>query len=328
MSRILLLLAHSIAEHDDLRMLHEAGHEVFSIGAYTNPSEPSDDKRPALPQVPYYPDLAAAVDGDQMWHKAHLPDAVLEWAEVIIAHHFVYDWIGGQWGRIRGKRVIWRTCGQISPQLEEFMEYLRPEGLQIVRYSPKERFNGPYFAGQDALIRFGKEPSEWDGWTGTEPVIGNVTQDMIGRGDACGLDSWLAATKGLPARPAGPMSQELPGGVGALGYEPMRDYLRSIRTYFYTGTVPAPYTLGLIEAMMTGVPVVSIGAEVWGLPDLFEGAEITGLSANTAERAQTLLRAFLNDPHLAKAEGQKQRARAIDLFGMDTVREQWREFLS
>lgn len=328
MSRILLLLAHSIAEHDDLRMLHEAGHEVFSIGAYTNPAEPSDDKRPALPQVPFYPELAALVEGDQMAHKAHLPDGILDWADVIVVHHFAYDWIGGQWGRIRGKRVIWRTCGQTSPQLEEFMEFMRPEGLQIVRYSPKERFNGPWFAGQDALIRFGKEPAEWDGWSGEDVVIGNVTQDMLGRADACGLTSWLAATKDLAAKPAGPMSQELPGGVGALGYEPMRDYLRRIRTYFYTGTVPAPYTLGLIEAMMTGVPVVSIGAEVWGRPDLFEGADITGLSANTAEQAQTLLRAFLNDPHLAKAEGQKQRQRAIDLFGMDAIREQWREFLS
>lgn len=328
MSRILLLTAHSIAEHDDLRMLHEMGHEVFSIGAYTNPRSPTDDKRPALPQVPFYPGLASMVDGDQMFYKAHLPQVIIDWSDVIIAHHFVYDWIAGQWARIRHKRVIWRTCGQTAPELEQFMGYLRPEGLQIVRYSPKERHNGPWFAGEDAMIRFGKEPAEWDGWTGDQPVIGNITQDMVGRADACGLGSWLAGTEGLPAKPAGPMSQDLPGGIGSLDYESMRDYLRSIRTYFYTGTLPAPYTLGLIEAMMTGVPVVSIGAEAWGLPDLFEGAEITGLSANTAAQARTLLTAFLNDEHLAKAEGQKQRARAIELFGMDTVREQWREFLA
>lgn len=327
MSRILLLLAHSIAEHDDLRMLSEIGHDVFSIGAYTNPSAPTDDKRPALPDVPYFADLADLVDGDQMAHKAHLPDGIVEWADVIIAHHFVSDWIAGQWGRIRGKRVIWRTCGQTTPELEQLMGYLRPEGLQIVRYSPKEAAM-PGYAGADALIRFGKEPAEWDGWTGKMVVIGNITQDMAARGDATGLGSWLAATEGLPAKPAGPMSQELPGGVGAFTYDGMREYLRNIRTYFYTGTLPAPYTLGLIEAMMTGVPVVSIGAEAWGYPDLFEGAELTGVFANTAPAARALLTAFLNDLDFARVEGQKQRARAIELFGMDTIREQWREFLA
>jgi hypothetical protein len=55
----------------------------------------------------------------------------------------------------------------------------------------------------------------------------------------------------------------------------MRDYLRRIRAYLYTGTQPASYTLGLIEAMMTGVPVVSIGPDhmTWQR-DLFEGHEI------------------------------------------------------
>jgi len=331
MSRILLLLAHSIAEADDLKMLHEIGHEVFSIGAYTNPSSPADDKRPALPQVPFYPDLARLVEGDQMEHKAHLPSDLIDWADIIIAHHFVSDWIAGQWGRIRSKRVIWRTCGQSTPALEELMSQLTPEGLQIVRYSPKER-NLWNFAGEDALIRFGKEPSEWYGWTGEDAVVGNITQDMAARGDACGLSFWLAATKGLPVKPAGPMSQELPGGIGALPYDEMRQYLRSIRVYLYTGTQPASYTLGLIEAMMTGVPVVSIGPEAWanGVPwldGLFEGHEIAGTYADSYAGAQSHLMALLDEDEYAIRDSTRVRARAIELFGMDGVRRQWSEFL-
>jgi len=331
MSRILLLTAHSIAEFDDLRMLHEIGHEVMSIGAYLDPARPQDDKRPALPEVPPAPkELTDLVVGDQIQFKGHLPDAILDWAEIVICHHFTYDWVGGQWGKLRdhGCRVIWRTCGQTSPQLEQFMEYLRPEGLQIVRYSPKERFNGPWFAGQDALIRFGMDPDEFSGWHGSEAVVGNVTQDMVNRADACGLDFWLEATGEIARKPAGPNSQLLPDGIGALTYEGLREYLRSIRTMLYTGTLPAPYTLGLIEAMMTGVPVVSIGKQAWGLPDLFEGSEITGLSSNTPDGAKALLLAFLNDPAFARAESNRQRERAIDLFGMPKIREQWRAFLA
>jgi len=76
------------------------------------------------------------------------------------------------------------------------------------------------------------------------------------------------------------------------------------------------------------VPVVSIGPHAWGLPDLFEAHEITGLSSDTPEGAKALLAAFLNDPDFARAESQRQRERAIELFGMDTIREQWRRFLS
>ena len=50
---LLLLLAHSIAEYDDVRMFSDLGYDVFSIGAYTNPANPGDNLRPALPGAPY-----------------------------------------------------------------------------------------------------------------------------------------------------------------------------------------------------------------------------------------------------------------------------------
>ena len=71
------------------------------------------------------------------WGKAALPDEVIDWADVIIVHHFPDRWIGGQWDRIKHKRVIWRTCGQSDPELEDFMGQF--DGLQIVRYSPNEQ---------------------------------------------------------------------------------------------------------------------------------------------------------------------------------------------
>lgn len=328
--RILLLTAHSIAEHDDLRMFSEMGHEVFSIGAYTKPAEPSDDKRPALPQVTYYPELAKLVEGDQMAHKAHLPAELIDWADVIIAHHFVDTWIAGQWPRIKHKRVIWRTCGQSNPALEAFMAPGRDEGLQIVRYSPKER-NLPNYAGEDALIRFGKEPSDYGPWNGTGQWVANVTQNMLQRGDACGLSFWLEATKGLPSLPAGPGSDAL-GGRGSLTFDEMKQYLCDARVYLYTGTQPASYTLGLIEAMMTGVPVVSIGPKAFGpgwIGDVFEGHEIVARdrSFDDPAGARQYLGWMLDQPDLAASQGAGIRQRAIALFGMDKIKAEWAAFL-
>lgn len=339
--KILLLTAHSIAEHDDLRMFHEMGHEVLSIGAYLDPANPSDDKRPALPQVPKAPQQLTDLVADQMVAKSNLPETVLEWADTVIVHHFPAaapdgraGWITGNWARFTShrNRVIWRTCGQSNHIIEQQMAPFRPDGLQIVRYSPKEE-NLPYFAGQDAMIRFGKEPDEWTGWTGEDAVVGNVTQDMKGRGDACGYWFWVKATDGLPVSPAGPGSQEI-GGVGALAYDDMRAYLRRCRAYLYTGTQPASYTLGLIEAMMTGVPVVSIGPKAFGqgtyVEELFEGHEIVANRAafDDPDQARGCIDVALKYQDMAADLGAANRAQAIELFGMDAQKAEWAAFLA
>jgi hypothetical protein len=345
---ILLLASHAVAEYDDLRMFTDLGFDTFAPGGYEVPSRSGEGIRPPLPDAPHHPDLVARLQEVRMargepgpaidWGKAALHDDIIDWADAIIVHHFVDRWIAGQWDRIKHKRVIWRTCGQSDGYLEMFMGAFRAAGLQIVRYSPKEReFFGPDFAGEDALIRFGKYPSDYRTWIGDNPVVGNITQHMKQRGDACGYGFWEAATEGLPVRPAGPGSEEMRGGLGTLDYPAMLDYLRHLRCYLYTGTRPASYTLGLIEAMMAGVPTVSIGPEDWGDSwgggVLFEGHELAtnghwSAGPNHAERAHTALRILLEeDRFIAEDMSRQQRARAMALFDVANVGAQWVEFL-
>lgn len=209
------------------------------------------------------------------------------------------------------------------------MGRLRQDGLQIVRYSPAEQqaFSrlGVY-AGSDALIRFGKHPSDYGPWIGDDAVVGNVTQNMAGRGEFCGLSFWLSATRGLPVRPAGLDSEALPNGLGALSYPKMIEYLRHLRAYLYTGTQPASYTLALIEAMLSGIPVASMPADEWWIPDLFEGPSLVGRSAGPGQTA-AWLDAWLRDPDLARRDGEVGRQKAIGLFGMETIAPQWQAFL-
>jgi hypothetical protein len=343
---VLLLTSHSIAEYDDLRMLTDLGYDVFSIGAYTDPSSPTDDKRPALPNAPYFPELAARCDEQRQrhanddarfvidWAKGDLHPDLIDWADAIIVHHFPEAWIVAQWPRFKGRRVIWRTCGQSSPDgsLERLMAPLVPQGLEIVRYSPREMAI-PGFAGESALIRFGKYPGDYAPWIGDDLVVGNVTQHMAQRGDACGYGFWMDATAGLPTKPAGPGSEVLPGGIGGLGYAEMLDYLRHVRVYLYTGTQPASYTLGLMEAMLAGVPVVSIRPEQFGwAADLFEGHTMAQWSSSTPEGAKSLLRYQLEqklwDPPTQDGwHNQNARARAVELFGVEMVGAHWKAFL-
>ena len=336
---VLLLASHGIAEYDDVRMFSRLGYDVFCPGGYADPKHPGETLRPAIPEAPDHPDLRVLCDKQREkhaaepadwaidWAKADLHPELVDWADVIICHHFPERWIAAQWARIKHKRVIWRTCGQSNPQLEQLMGLFRRDGLQIVRYSPNETAFGPDFAGEDALIRFGKYPDDYGPWAGDGLWVGNVTQHMLERGDATGLSFWLAATRDLPARPAGPGSERLPGGVGALDYDAMREYLRHCRVYLYTGTFPASYTLGLIEALMTGVPVMSITRQTFGTP-LFEGDALASWIIDTPQHAREVLPRFLDkDLEQALNESRHIRQAAIDTFGMDAVGPLWVQFL-
>jgi len=340
---ILLITAHSIASYDDVRMLSDMGHQVFNLDAYIDPAHPHVPMRPALPDVAGHPELMAAVDAlgtrDNLTAaKERLPDALLEWADVAIYHHYLDRWMEPNYARLMaaGVKVVWRTCGQSDFGLEDRMKWYAGNGLTIVRYSPAEQrfFAGTgHWAGQDALIRFGKYLGDYPEWTGPDPeapaFVANVTQDMAGRGDHCGLTFWIRATSGLTALPAGKDSEKLPGGVGFLPEPDMLDYLRQASAYLYTGTVPASYTLGLMEALLVGVPVVSIGPAAWAGPErLFEGHELAfPLVADTPELARDMLRRLIEDRPYAAMVSAEQRLRAQALFDVAVVGKQWQKLL-
>src|SRR3990167_9597116 len=343
---IVLALWHSIEEFDQVRLLSSLGYNVHSIGAYSDPANPGDDKRPALPDVPYFAELHAATNRSHeqgIEPKQALPPELLDWADTIIYHHRLPD-LYGQWDEriapwLAGgshRRIIWRTVGQSVTNNEREAAPFRERGLEIVRYSPKER-NIPGYVGEDALIRFYKDPADYGGWTGEEAVVINVTQHLRQRDPYTNWGFWEAATEGLPRMPLGPGSEVI-GGPGALSYDDMLRALQVARCYLYPGTQPASYTLGLIEAMMTGIPVVSIGPGWMNVfpygPDLFEGHEIVGQTAENGWRydeelaeARGALELYLKSDLDAELAGDLMREEAIRTFGRDKIAAEWKAYL-
>ena len=339
--RILLALSHSIEEFDQLKLLSGLGYEVASLGGYIDPSHPHDDKRPALPAVPMVPAVKEAVDAlgtdDNLGAaQANIPDAIFDWlgSDGIIIYHHYLERLFGQWPRVKdwmrgGGRVIWRSVGQSVEHNERLAAPYRRAGLERVAYSPKEA-NIPGYSGHDAIIRFYKDPAEWDGWTGSEPVVINVTQHLRARHPYTNYTFWDESTRGLTRMALGPGS-EVHGGTGPLSEDDMKGWLRKARSYLYTGTQPASYTLGLIEAMMTGIPVVSIGPSYMGVfpygPDLFEGHEIAIASAHDPEEAHGMLAHLLDNRGVAHEASRRTRERALELFGKEKIAAEWRAFL-
>lgn len=341
--RVLLCLSHAIEEYDQLRLLGGLGYDVASIGGYIDPQHPHVTLRPPVPEAEarLHPEVKEAVDGqetdDNLGNaQARIPEGILEWLGpdgVIVYHHYL-ERLFGQWDHLRewraaGGRVIWRTVGQSVEHNERQAQPYRDDGLEIIRYSPRER-SIPGYCGEDVMIRFYKDPEEWNGWVGDEKTVINFTQHLRQREPYTNWRFWHETTIGLPAVALGPGSEEI-GGMGEMTVAEMQVWLRHARCYLYTGTQPASYTLGLIEALMTGVPVVSIGPNWMRVfpygPDLFEGHLLTGAYSDIPAGAHNALQRLLADDELAATFSAEQRRRAVAGFGKDGVAAAWREYL-
>lgn len=336
--KILMLSCHSVLEYDEVRLLHELGHEVFSPGAYVEPANPGDSTlRPAIPGLVYDPeDLAAyhALWKDGYDNKARLTREFVSRFDLVIVMH-VPEWIEGNWHALEGTPTIWRTIGQSIDKQEAQLAPFRAKGLKIVRYSPAEE-RIPGYIGADAMIRFYKDPAEYDGWTGATPAVLHVGQDVIKRGKACSYEFVEKVTRPFPRTLIGEGSKAVDWGIGKVPFEALKGALQTFRVFMYSGTHPASYTLGFIEALMTGIPVVSVGRNHGNSPDipghrLFEVPDVldgtNGLASDDPFEIQDFISHMLMNPVAAKSVGANGRRTAIELFGKTKIAAEWASFL-
>lgn len=336
--KILYLPCHSILEFEEVKLFTELGHEVFSLGSYINPNTPHDPKRPKIeaPVNEYLLNVALQSS------KENLHEKLIDWADVIFIQHKP-EWVLNNWEKIKHKKVIWRTIGQSVPHIEAQMLLPFLSGMKIVRYSPEEKTIKDY-AGESTIIRFYKDPEEFKGYTGEIPAVLNITQSMKERNRFCGYDIFRDATEGLarnlygtPSRNSDLSLMDDPIWRGELSFDALKEAYRANRTYFYTGTYPASYTLNFIEAMMTGIPIVAIGRKLANLNifdmDAYEVDKIiengvNGYVSDNIEELRGYCKMLLENPEKAKEIGARGRETAIELFGKETIKNQWKEFFN
>jgi hypothetical protein len=332
--KLLYLSCHAVLEYDELKLLNELGIEVHSLGAYSNPKEPWEDIRPPL-----------EIEPNPKWSSMQCTrldvsrELINEFDVVMVMD--MPGWIEQNWDRIRRKVVIWRTIGQSSPYAEKIVSKFRQRGLKIVRYSPKERtMKG--FAGEDALIRFYKDPEEFAYWRGNDASVLTVCQQARKRPLLNNFHFYQDATSGFPRKLFGRGNEDITHSAGEISYEKMKEEMRACRVYFSVGTKPASYTLNFIEAWMTGIPVVAVGRrrgnpfhlqgslnpfrkDLYEVPDfLSDGSGFCGDDVSEVRKHITKL---LEDYEFAKTMGDAGRRKAIELFGKEKIKNDWSQFL-
>lgn len=341
--KILYLSCHSILEYDEVKLLTELGHEVFSPGAYVEPDNPGDASlRPGITSLNYNQDIV------KQWHKiagAHpgedgkdflTKDLVDNFDCVIVMH--LPRWIKNNWEAIKHKRVIWRTIGQSITSTEHKLAPYRKQGLEIVRYSPMEKTGIPGFIGEDAVIRFYKDPKEYYGWKGHQKRVITFAQHMEQRNHACNFSLFELVTRPFNRHIFGPGNEKhAPWGSGKVPYEQLKEEMRNNRVYFYTGTHPASYTLSFMEAFMTGIPIVAIGPNhgnasyfpghnLYEIPNMIKNGK-NGLISDNPLELKSYIKILFDSPATAANISKAGRKSAIKYFGKEAIKKQWRAFL-
>lgn len=324
---------HSVLEYDEVQLLLDLGHEVFANGAYLDPAGHITLPRPGLrgaKSYPHYVELARTTP------RTDMPAELIDPFDVIIVMHSP-NVIIQNWSRLKEKRVIWRSIGQSVPGIEQRLAKCRDEGLQIVRYSPKEE-NIPGFIGSDAVIRFYKDEDEYKGWTGELPAVVSFAQSLKGRREFCHYEEIFGVIEAFNGKVYGPGNEDLGAfNGGQVPYEQQIAIMQRSRAMPYGGTWPAPYTLSFIEAMMTGLPVVAISKTLAHYPqyeaiDFYEVdeilAQIGGLVCDSEGQMIGQIQRLLHDPNFALDISKKQRALAIQMFGKKVISKQWEAFLN
>lgn len=324
---------HSVLEYDEVQLFLDLGHEVFSNGAYLDPNGHITLPRPGLKGGKAYPEyVKLAVENP----RTEMPAELIDPFDLIIVMHSP-NVIIQNWERFKGHNVVWRSIGQSTAHIEGALKKCRDEGLKIVRYSPKER-NIAGFIGEDAMIRFYKDENVYKDWNGKNGDVLSFAQSLKGRRSFCHYDEIFEVISHFNGKVYGPGNEDLGEfNGGQVPYEKQVELMQGAVAMPYGGTWPAPYTLSFIEALMTGLPIVSISKTLahyrqYEAIDFYEVdellAEIGGIVCDDEEQMIEQTQRLIDDPDHARIISEKQRELALRLFSKKVIGEEWEKFLN
>lgn len=335
--KIMYLSVHGILEYDEVRMFNDLGVKIFSPNGNYESANSSSPFRPKIEN--FNIDQEDYIEYKSTWNiwdwNMVCPKRFVDRFDVVYVMGFE-KFIFHNWESFKHKPIIWRTIGQSNKNTERLIGDLKRKNsnLKIVRYSPTEKNCGNY-AGEDAVIRFGKRTHEWCGWNGREKQLVTVVQSMKRRHAHCAWDVFESVSKVIPCKLFGGDNPEVDSSLnhGSPGYEQLINVYKDHRAYFYAGTVPANYTLNFIEAWMTGIPVIALNANminddkngVYEIPRLIEHG-VNGFLANDIFELMDITTEVFNDDILAKSISEKGRETAISHFDETKIKNEWNNF--
>lgn len=226
--------------------------------------------------------------------------------------------------------TVWHFNGQMHRGYAAAAQHVIDHGGRVVCYAEQE---SDLFPGMKLpVIHFGKDPDEWCGWTGNEESVLYVANSLPTRREACHYDAFQRTRPLGKWWLAGQQNESLGERARKFSYDDLKAQMRRSRLFFNLGTVPAPYTLGVIEAAMTGMPVMTEryehphGCAKYAVPELLGDGCVVRRKATARDVEE-----FISDGwHAGRRRNRAARAArkaALKHFDLSLVASQWHWFL-
>ena len=229
-------------------------------------------------------------------------------------------------------KVVYHLIGGEGAEFHPVINYLHRRGSIVISYSENHASFLSSLGSRIKVIHFYKDPDEWKPGhnRSSEPIVVYVANDLANRSKVCHLDWFLETRLGKYWFLAGHSNERFGSEARCLSYEAYKSLLASSRIYFNLGTEPAPYTLAVIEAAMSGLPIFTPvyqhapGRPRYQVPELFgDGCVIL---PNPKRTARYILASYLFRRKKCIAIGDCAREHAIRHFG-NQVLEDWANLL-
>ena len=192
--------------------------------------------------------------------------------------------------------------------------------LRLVFVSPSKRIDWGF---EGRVILPGIDPGDYSGYAGDEPRVLRVGNGLKERDLMLGWSAQERILEGIPSTVVG-LNPSLPESVLPASWDELRSLLVRHRVFLNTTLPPFEdgYNLAMLEAMATGMPVISIANPSSPIEDGLNGF----VSADEGVLRERILE-ILQDRERAIAVGRKARETVLERFPIDRFLTAWREVL-
>lgn len=219
--------------------------------------------------------------------------------------------------RDRPGKKLYRVAKVAELEPHEWDEILGRDDFTVVSFYPNtvewlrdvKKVEVPY-------VPLGLDPAAYGGWTGEDARVLSIIHSYRERG--WHYRSYLEAMRDVPHLHV----DHLDESQEKFDYQQIQSLLRTSRVYLHDGE--QEYTITLIEALMTGLPIVSFripGIERY----VIDG--VNGFVCDDAAQVRDRCRMLLADLDLATTMGAASRALAERAFHEQDWRARWIEIV-
>jgi glycosyltransferase involved in cell wall biosynthesis len=173
---------------------------------------------------------------------------------------------------------------------------------------------------ESVVIPHAVDGDVWQGYHGSEEIILTVCNQMWAEDRYRGGSLFDLVTEGLPRVVVG----DNPGhSVRSASQEALQDAYQSARLFLWTG-VRGPTSFSPLEAMATGMPLVTVWTPDWSRL-IVDG--VNGFVCHDPVGLRRRCERLLADPQLARDVGARGRQTVLEGFHPNRFRRDWRHLL-